>query len=314
MNNTVLKIIAGLLALGSIVVAILGLRLSQQPAKPAPEPVAAPASVPTDMVVVAVKAIKAGQIMGASDTGLKGVVAPAQGAFRQPPELSGKMAAQDIAIGTVITRDMLGADSMANLLSPGERAVAVHVDEVIGVGGYAKPGDHVDVLYFVPANKETGEHAIAQTVLHGARVLALGDTTQMDQDEARYAEQGNGDAVAKLAAKETKDLKERKNTLRSAVLAIKAADATRLMLAAGTGQLRLALTPPTPVDTVTAPAQARAANASADRLDLATLLQSATPLSANQALPRLPNAEGGIIIQEGSKERRITQNETSTQP
>jgi pilus assembly protein CpaB len=309
MNNTVLKIIAGLLALGAVVVAIVGVRLSQQ-APAAPKPVAQAASVPTEAVVVAARAIKAGQALGPADIVIKGVANPPAQAFKEAQELPGRVAAMDITAGTPLEPRQFATDTLASHLRPGERAVAVFVDEVVGIGGFGKPGDHVDVLSFVGAKKETNENSYAQIVVQDARVMSFGDTTQMDAERERDTAPLTQEAMAESGAKNLKEMKDRKLSLHSAVLAVAEADVTRLMLAANAGVLRLALRPqiavqPDPLGMY--PASLKGASASVPRQTIA--LHELAPAERKPPVPPQPVMDN-IIIQEGSKERRLTKNDT----
>ena len=85
------------------------------------------------------------------------------------------------------------------------------------------------------------------------------------------------------------------------MLAIPEADTPALMLAANTGQLRLALRPQ-----ASEPAEAALAGR------LATRVADLSPVKAKP-----PVAAGGpppVIIQEGSKERRLAQTSNASQP
>jgi len=98
MNNNVLKIIAGLLLAGAIVVAILGIKLSQQtgPSTAAPASAVQPAAVPMEAIVVSAKRIKAGQSIVASDLAMKSITTPPLQAYRLTQEVLGKTATIDI--------------------------------------------------------------------------------------------------------------------------------------------------------------------------------------------------------------------------
>jgi pilus assembly protein CpaB len=312
MNNTVLKVLAGLLALGSLIVAVLAIKLSQQPKGTTPPTQSASAPTSTELVVIAARQIKAGQAIGAADLQVKGVVSASPQAIRQTRDLLGKTPNSDIPAGTILTLDRFISDGLASQLRVGERGVAVHIDDVLGVGGYLKPGDHVDVLYFLAATKESADTSLAQVTIHNARILTVGDMSQMDIDKARQAAAGSPDALEKNAEATAKEAKERRASQRSTVLAVSEADATRLMLASSTGQLRLALRPQASlqVDPLSIyPANQRTQpSVQTYRIGLADLVQQK---AANKGATK---PSSGIIIQEGSKERRLTQNDNNTQP
>ena len=308
MNNNVLKVIAGVLALGAVIVAFIGVRLSGKPEPVAAAPVVVEQRQP---VLVAARAVAVGQVLSAPDLEVQQLPtasAPA-GALQQPQQAIGQVSAQAIAKGAPILMSLVAPDSLAALLRPGERAVAVQVDEVVGVGGFARPGDHVDVLQFTGANRETGDTTFSQVVVHNARILTFGEASQIDTPAAAPtpAADATQDALKESGAQAAVQARERRLNLRSAVLALREVDATRLMLAANTGQLRLSLRPKGDPD---AGMTAGAADAAAR---LSTRLADLSPVKPQPKASAAPAAEP-VIIQEGSKERRLARNEPAPQP
>ena len=130
MNNNVLKIIAGLLALGAVVVALIGVRLSGKPNTTAT--VAAPAPVPTVNVIVAAKDVPLGHVLTADDLAVQAMPAAPAGAYNQIQQVQGHVTAKALAKGTPILQATIAPESLAALLQPGERAVAVLVRQAWG--------------------------------------------------------------------------------------------------------------------------------------------------------------------------------------
>lgn len=62
---------------------------------------------------------------------------------------------------------------VAAVTDPNKRAMSVKVDEVIGVSGFIKPGDRVDVMVTIQPNSQRG-NAVAKTILENVQVLAAG--------------------------------------------------------------------------------------------------------------------------------------------
>jgi pilus assembly protein CpaB len=60
---------------------------------------------------------------------------------------------------------------------PAKRAMAVKVDEVVGVAGFIKPGDRVDVMVTINPSR-SGESVLAKLVLSNTLVLATGTETE----------------------------------------------------------------------------------------------------------------------------------------
>ena len=78
---------------------------------------------------------------------------------RNEPILESKLAPLDIKNGGVV-----------GVLHPGMRAMAVRVNEVVGLPGFIKPGDRVDVMVTL----KKGKKKITKTVLENTLVLATG--------------------------------------------------------------------------------------------------------------------------------------------
>jgi len=214
------------LAIGAVVAAFVGYRLSTQPtsAKPA---------VPAETVVQAARSLRAGDSIGQADVAVKAVAASPPGSFAKPSLVVGQSPAVDIPAGEILNRSHFQTSGrLSRSVRAGERAVAVKVDEVTGLAGFAEPGDRVDVLCHVRGSQETGHASSAQVVLTNVRLLAYGEMVQQGPS--------GGDGTLGRA---TERPSSRPGTHSSAVLAVPEADAARLMLAASSGSLRLSLRP-----------------------------------------------------------------------
>jgi len=72
---------------------------------------------------------------------------------------------------------------MAAMIPPGWRAVAVHVNEVVGVGGFVVPGMHVDVLISGQTPGGNGNQGtMTQTLLQNIEVLSAGQDFKKDAE------------------------------------------------------------------------------------------------------------------------------------
>ena len=72
---------------------------------------------------------------------------------------------------------------MAAMIPPGMRAVAVRVNEVVGVAGFVVPGTHVDVL--ISGNTPGGsgsQGTLTQTLLQNIEVLSAGQDFKKDAE------------------------------------------------------------------------------------------------------------------------------------
>jgi len=71
------------------------------------------------------------------------------------------------------------AGGVAAVTDPNKRAMSVKVDDVIGVAGFIKPADRVDVMVTIEPEVGKQGHAIAKMILENVKVLAAG--TQMER-------------------------------------------------------------------------------------------------------------------------------------
>ena len=72
---------------------------------------------------------------------------------------------------------------MATMIPPGMRAVAVRVNEVVGVAGFVVPGTHVDIL--ISGNAPGGNASLGtltQTLLQNIEVLSAGQDFKKDAE------------------------------------------------------------------------------------------------------------------------------------
>lgn len=194
---------------------------------PAKAPAAAPAGTagPTVSMVVASKALPAGHLLQAEDVRLQPVAMLPPGAVALEASVLGRTLAQPAAEGDpVIASRLLGG--IAAGLQPGERAVAIKVDESTAVGHKLAPGDWVDVLVVLRKDNQEVDATQARQLLARKRVLAYG--SQME---------GAGKDGAEDAARAGQPP-------RTAVLAVLAQEVNALLLAERQGQVLLALRHP----------------------------------------------------------------------
>lgn len=126
---------------------------------------------------------------------------------RNEPILESKLAPLDIKTGGVV-----------GVLHPGMRAMAVRVNEVVGVSGFLKPGDRVDIM--VTLKNAGKKEKITKTVLENTLILAAG--TQMER-------KGPG---------------EKPRAVKVITFEVSLEEAEKLALASTEGKLRLALRSP----------------------------------------------------------------------
>ncbi|HZX30004.1 MAG TPA: Flp pilus assembly protein CpaB, partial [Rhodocyclaceae bacterium] len=223
-----LRGLALVFALGAIVAGLIGYRLSSEPPPPPPQ------APPTVTAVRTLKPLTAGEPIRAEDITLASIAARPAGSFESAEMVVGQKPAANVAAGEILTKSHLrqSTGQFQELLRSGERAIAIKVDEVVGLGGFAQPGDRVDILLYLRGAQETANASSAQVVLSDVRLLAFGDTSQAPAGQIE-------EAAGRLADKTS----GRSRSAASAVLAVPEAAASRLMLAANSGNLRLSLRP-----------------------------------------------------------------------
>ncbi|MCX4189651.1 Flp pilus assembly protein CpaB [Methylophaga sp. OBS3] len=253
MSSSVLRIMAVLLALGALALGYMGYQASHAPTlknenvvdTPPPEPIRMP-------VLVAAQDISTDQQITEDDVTVMFMAAPPAHSYSTQQQVINRQVKLPIAAGDLILEEHFHDFShLVNAIRAGERAIAIRVDEVTGVGGFIQPGDYVDVLLYLAAGNETGNQSSAQRILSAARVLAYGnsvDTTDVDAISAK-SKVNNEENVTEQPSADTatKDVEEEEPTgkqSKTAVLAVKDQDISALLLAESAGRLRLALLGP----------------------------------------------------------------------
>ncbi|MAY36802.1 MAG: Flp pilus assembly protein CpaB [Spongiibacteraceae bacterium] len=216
MQPKTLKILAFGLIGFSVILAIIGLRLSSQPK------VNSVALAPESpyKVVVTKRAIAPNTVLTADDVQSIPYPLSAGGTFSETSAVVGKEIYVALPQGEVLRQQHFEVSSvLAEQVNPGFRALAVAVDETIGTGGYLMPGDKVDVLFATRANRESGNASVSRRILTDIKVLAFGNVLQ-----------GSAPADDEASGKRS----------RTAVLEVPEADISKLLLAETAGSLRLA--------------------------------------------------------------------------
>jgi pilus assembly protein CpaB len=246
MSSSVLRVFAVLLAIGAIGIGYLGYQASKQ--QPKPEPTHVEVAEPKEPVVLAARDIPPGQVIGEEDLTIAQVTARPVQSFTSSGDLIGKETKTGISKGEkVLTSHLRSYSQLAQNTNPGERAMAIKVDEVIGAGGFIEPGDQVDVLLYLQADQELGKDSSAQVVLSKVRVLAYGNMlespdkqTAADDTQSNLLEKTKTKGIKAADSKPEKEKPTGKNS-KTAVLAIAESEASKLMLAESSGRLRLSL-------------------------------------------------------------------------
>ncbi len=178
----------------------------------------------TQDVVVAAKDIPAGSTISEAmikEGQIKAVKWPKAsvplGAFSDSKLLVGKVSKAKIIANEPILESRLAGEGagLTVRLEAGKRAMAVRVDEIIGVSGFIVPDDRVDVIVTTTPPGGNQDARISKIVLQNKRVLSVAQSTEQKDGKPQVA--------------------------RSITLEVTPEDAERLSLASQEGSIVLAL-------------------------------------------------------------------------
>lgn len=153
------------------------------------------AAANTNRVVVATTEVNRGQRL--SPEMLRLVERPAKDvpkdAFSDPTLLHERVLKVNLVRGEVLSEAKLAPagtmGGLSALISEGKRAITVRVNDVIGVAGFALPGNYVDIIVHTERDQPEGEHAPRST-LHVSkivleRILVLAVAQEVSRDETK---------------------------------------------------------------------------------------------------------------------------------
>jgi pilus assembly protein CpaB len=145
-------------------------------------------------IVVAAADINLGQRL--SPEMLKLVEWPAEsvpkGAFTDPQKLSGRVLRSAVLLGEPVSETKLAPTGtlggLSAVITEGKRAITVRVNDVVGVAGFALPGNYVDIIVSMQKDPPAGqtiarEQSISKIVLE--RILVLAVAQEVNRDETK---------------------------------------------------------------------------------------------------------------------------------
>lgn len=234
MNSRLMLLLAGLLVLAATIVGYLGYRTTADARTAAEEAERKAANAMRQQgpegktaVVSVSRPVQAFQVLVAEDLAVDYLTLPPPNTFTDPQLLVGRPVQTDIAAGTLLEASHFNpGGKVSRLLKPGERALAIPVNEIVGGGGFVQPGDFVDIVLYLAGAE--GKAPTSQVVMRAVRVLSFGES--LVSPEPRQPVEGEAPPS------------ERKSGS-TAVLAVSQVDVTKLMLATTLGELRLAIVP-----------------------------------------------------------------------
>src|SRR5215213_11289893 len=139
------------------------------------------------------------------------------GAFSSTQQVVGKVNRVKIIANEPILESRLAGEGagLTVRLEAGKRAMAVRVDEIIGVSGFIVPDDRVDIILTTTPLGANPEAKISKIVMQNKRVLSVAQSTEQKDGKPQLA--------------------------RSITLEVTPEEAERLSLASQEGQIALAL-------------------------------------------------------------------------
>jgi pilus assembly protein CpaB len=175
-NKSAVMMIAVSVVMGLIAVVVAAQWLGQQ------------ASLATNQVVVAAREIQLGSPL--TPDMLRTVEWPRSslpdGAIQNEKDLDGRVVKTSLQRGEPILESKLAPvgtkGGLSSVISEGKRAITVKVNEVIGVAGFALPGNLVDVMV---NTKDENEKPISKIVLEQILVLAVAQEANRDETKPK---------------------------------------------------------------------------------------------------------------------------------
>jgi len=139
------------------------------------------------------------------------------GAYSSPQQIIGKVNRVKIMANEPILESRLAGEGagLTVRLEAGKRALALRVDEIVGVSGFIVPDDRVDVILTTTPLGASGDTKISKIVLQNKRVLSVAQSTEQKDGKPQLA--------------------------RSITLEVTPEEAEKLSLASQEGQIVLAL-------------------------------------------------------------------------
>ncbi|WP_211470482.1 Flp pilus assembly protein CpaB [Collimonas humicola] len=205
------------------------------------------------------------------------------GAFKEIKDLQDRVVKVGVLRGEAILDGKLAPvgtqGGLSAVIAEGKRAMTVRVNDVVGVAGFALPGNYVDVVVNAQQDKSKGEEGkqISKTVLEHVLVLAVAQ------------EAGRDDTKPKVVSAVTLEL-----TLE---------DSEKLDLARSVGTLSLVLRNQVDKNTVTTAGitKSQLFGEPAEQIALPIKVATARPMVARSKPAMAPASECVEVIQNGSR-------------
>ena len=222
-----------------------------------------------------------------------------EGAFRDVADAVDHPTSTAIQQGDIMTSRKVYVDirmaGFTGIIPPDCRAVTIPINDVTGVSGFAHPGDYVDIM-IISGTKENGING--RIILQDVLLLGINRTADLpntptgdsSQKDSGQKDDAGSQAVGSVNTKASSD------TMATATVALKPADALKLAAASQEGTLYLVLRPFKPRDMYTFDtdyAGVPQGNGQQTAAPSAPQSAPAPALSAPQSAPSAPSYSGG---------------------
>jgi pilus assembly protein CpaB len=223
MTSKQIRLVAVVLLGLALLLALLAWQVGRQPVQAS---AASNAAKPLHPVVITTRAAAAGKPLDAEALKVELLPIDPAGAYSEVARVTGQVPLVALGANVPVLESQL-LSGLAAQVPDGERAVAVSVDEVIGVGNQVQPGDYVDVFLVLRRDQQEIPESQARMLLSRLRVLAYG-VVSVNRPQAAKPEQ----------------MMARQEGAKTAVLSVPLEQVSRLAMAQQSGRLMLALRNP----------------------------------------------------------------------
>jgi len=171
------------------------------------EPVVLKEELPTAQVVIAARDLEVGgRLTGDALTVVNWPAATVpRGAFDRVDTLEGRIAVTRLRAGQpILSAELAAPGSGAGLVAtiePGKRAMAIRVDEVVGVGGFVLPNTFVDVITVSEVDDHGVKKMKVKTLLKRIQVLAIAQETFTEEGKPKIVKTVTLELLPKEAEK-----------------------------------------------------------------------------------------------------------------
>lgn len=177
-----------------------------------------------------------------------------EGAFRDVADAVDHPTSTAIQQGDIMTSRKVYVDirmaGFTGIIPPDCRAVTIPINDVTGVSGFAHPGDYVDIM-IISGTKENGING--RIILQDVLLLGINRTADLPNTPTGDSSKKDGDKNDDASAQNVGNVntKASSDTMATATVALKPADALKLAAASQEGTLYLVLRPFKPRDMYT---------------------------------------------------------------